>query len=204
MTAPTIRTTHVGSLPRSTRLRTLLTDPEGRDESAALASIAVSLLAMRALALEPRPRRLQTFVERRQVLGHPSFVGVIEVGPERRQSGRGAVARRPLEPPGQRLEAVVDHTRIRRIEALPTRLARISEGRHVGDDAAHVGRRHHPLVGHLTGEGAIRFVADGDDDGIPDDDVALVAENAGVDAETAREALAETDGDLAAAIARLE
>ena len=45
---------------------------------------------------------------------------------------------------------------------------------------------------------------DGDDGGIPDDDVALVAENAGVDAETAREALAETDGDLAAAIARLE
>ena len=43
-----------------------------------------------------------------------------------------------------------------------------------------------------------------DDGGIPDDDVALVAENAGVDAETAREALAETDGDLAAAIARLE
>ena len=43
-----------------------------------------------------------------------------------------------------------------------------------------------------------------DDGGIPDDDIALVAENAGVDAETAREALAETDGDLAAAIARLE
>ena len=46
--------------------------------------------------------------------------------------------------------------------------------------------------------------AGADDDGIPDDDVALVAENAGVDAETAREALAETDGDLAAAIASLE
>jgi nascent polypeptide-associated complex subunit alpha len=47
---------------------------------------------------------------------------------------------------------------------------------------------------------------DGDDadDGIPEDDIALVAENAGVDAETAREALAETDGDLAAAIAKLE
>jgi nascent polypeptide-associated complex subunit alpha len=46
---------------------------------------------------------------------------------------------------------------------------------------------------------------DGDeDDGIPDDDIALVAENADVDAETAREALAETDGDLAAAIAKLE
>ena len=46
--------------------------------------------------------------------------------------------------------------------------------------------------------------AEGDDGGIPDDDIALVAENAGVDAETAREALVETDGDLAAAIARLE
>ena len=46
--------------------------------------------------------------------------------------------------------------------------------------------------------------AGADDDGIPDDDVALVAENAGVDAETARAALEETDGDLAAAIAKLE
>ena len=46
--------------------------------------------------------------------------------------------------------------------------------------------------------------AEGDDGGIPDDDIALVAENAGVDAETAREALVEADGDLAAAIARLE
>ena len=47
---------------------------------------------------------------------------------------------------------------------------------------------------------------DGDagDAGIPDDDIALVAQNAGVDADAAREALAETDGDLAAAIARLE
>ena len=44
----------------------------------------------------------------------------------------------------------------------------------------------------------------GSDDGIPEDDIALVAENAGVDAETAREALVETDGDLAAAIAKLE
>jgi nascent polypeptide-associated complex subunit alpha len=42
------------------------------------------------------------------------------------------------------------------------------------------------------------------DDGIPEDDIALVAENAGVDAATAREALEETDGDLAAAIANLE
>jgi nascent polypeptide-associated complex subunit alpha len=43
-----------------------------------------------------------------------------------------------------------------------------------------------------------------EDDGIPDEDIALVAENAGVDAETARDALAATDGDLAAAIAKLE
>jgi nascent polypeptide-associated complex subunit alpha len=46
--------------------------------------------------------------------------------------------------------------------------------------------------------------AGSDDGGIPEDDIALVAENAGVDAETAREALVETDGDLAAAIAALE
>ncbi|WP_144901249.1 nascent polypeptide-associated complex protein [Halobellus captivus] len=49
--------------------------------------------------------------------------------------------------------------------------------------------------------------ADTDDDNgaaIPDEDVNLVAERAGVDADTAREALEATDGDLAAAIARLE
>ena len=38
---------------------------------------------------------------------------------------------------------------------------------------------------------------------IPDDDIALVSEQAGVDADAAREALEATDGDLAAAIARL-
>ena len=43
MTAPTIRTTHVGSLPRSARLRALLTDPEGRDESAFEAAVAESV-----------------------------------------------------------------------------------------------------------------------------------------------------------------
>ncbi|MGQ4556250.1 nascent polypeptide-associated complex protein [Halobellus sp. GM3] len=40
--------------------------------------------------------------------------------------------------------------------------------------------------------------------GIPDDDVAIVAEQAGVDADTARESLEATDGDLAEAIARLQ
>ena len=46
--------------------------------------------------------------------------------------------------------------------------------------------------------------SDGSDAGIPDDDVELVAQRAGVGSETAREALEATDGDLAAAIARLE
>ncbi|WP_435099123.1 nascent polypeptide-associated complex protein [Halorubrum sp. N11] len=46
--------------------------------------------------------------------------------------------------------------------------------------------------------------ADADDAGIPDEDVALVAERAGVPKSTAREALEDTDGDLAAAIAELE
>ncbi|WP_209483854.1 nascent polypeptide-associated complex protein [Halorubrum alkaliphilum] len=43
-----------------------------------------------------------------------------------------------------------------------------------------------------------------DDDGIPDEDVALVAERAGVPKSTARETLESHDGDLAAAIAELE
>jgi len=42
------------------------------------------------------------------------------------------------------------------------------------------------------------------DAGIPDEDVALVAERAGVPQSTAREALEDNDGDLAAAIAELE
>lgn len=45
---------------------------------------------------------------------------------------------------------------------------------------------------------------DSDDAGIPDEDVALVAERAGVPQSTAREALEDADGDLAAAIAELE
>ena len=49
----------------------------------------------------------------------------------------------------------------------------------------------------------------GDDDGttadaIPDDDVELVAQRAGVPPSKARETLAEVDGDLAAAISELE
>jgi len=43
-----------------------------------------------------------------------------------------------------------------------------------------------------------------DDDGIPQDDVDLVAGRTGVDDATAREALEATDGDLAAAVERLE
>ncbi|MGM0590703.1 MAG: hypothetical protein ACQETI_03570 [Halobacteriota archaeon] len=39
---------------------------------------------------------------------------------------------------------------------------------------------------------------------MPDDDVAIVAQRAGVSEEAAREALESEDGDLAAAIARLE
>ncbi len=42
------------------------------------------------------------------------------------------------------------------------------------------------------------------DTGIPDDDVELVAERAGVPPSTARETLASVDGDLAAAISELE
>lgn len=44
---------------------------------------------------------------------------------------------------------------------------------------------------------------EGDDAGIPDEDVALVAEQAGASEDDAREALEASDGDLAAAIDRL-
>jgi len=44
----------------------------------------------------------------------------------------------------------------------------------------------------------------GDDGAIPDDDVELVATRAGVSKSDARDALEAEDGDLAAAIARLE
>ena len=44
----------------------------------------------------------------------------------------------------------------------------------------------------------------GADEAIPDDDVQLVVERAGVTPDEAREALAAEDGDLAAAITRLE
>ncbi|MFB6176287.1 MAG: nascent polypeptide-associated complex protein [Halobaculum sp.] len=44
----------------------------------------------------------------------------------------------------------------------------------------------------------------GDETEIPEDDVELVAERAGVPPSTARETLADNDGDLAAAISELE
>ena len=46
--------------------------------------------------------------------------------------------------------------------------------------------------------------AGGDDGGIPDDDVELVAMRADVGEDAAREALEDADGDLAAAVERLE
>ena len=65
----------------------------------------------------------------------------------------------------------------------------------------------------IVGEPETRELGAGDDDddaaeesasGIPADDVAIVAQRAGVPEDEAREALEAEDGDLAAAIARLE
>jgi Nascent polypeptide associated complex NAC len=53
-------------------------------------------------------------------------------------------------------------------------------------------------------ESASASQADSSTEGIPQEDVALVAERASVTQEDAREALNTTDGDLAAAIAELE
>jgi nascent polypeptide-associated complex subunit alpha len=58
------------------------------------------------------------------------------------------------------------------------------------------------------GAGSEPALDDGDDaetdDGIPQDDVDLVAQRTGAGEDAAREALEATDGDLAAAVERLE
>ncbi len=58
----------------------------------------------------------------------------------------------------------------------------------------------------VIGEPTSRPLGDGAEtvSSVDEDDVAIVAERAGVDEETAREALEATDGDLAAAIAHLQ
>ncbi|GAB7013131.1 nascent polypeptide-associated complex protein [Halolamina salina] len=60
-----------------------------------------------------------------------------------------------------------------------------------------------------TGAGDAEAIESGeeestDDGGIPDADVEIVAQRAGVTESTAREVLAENDGDLAAAVDQLE
>jgi len=59
-------------------------------------------------------------------------------------------------------------------------------------------------VTSVAGDAAAGGADPADDDGIPDEDIALVAERAGVPKSTARETLESHDGDLAAAIAELE
>ena len=54
------------------------------------------------------------------------------------------------------------------------------------------------------GEADEAETAEGDDGGIPDEDVELVATRTGASTADAREALEATDGDLAAAVERLE
>jgi nascent polypeptide-associated complex subunit alpha len=57
-----------------------------------------------------------------------------------------------------------------------------------------------PAGGEAEGEGSTTAA---DDDGIPEEDIALVAEQSGASTAEAREALEAADGDLAAAIERL-
>jgi nascent polypeptide-associated complex subunit alpha len=57
-----------------------------------------------------------------------------------------------------------------------------------------------PAGGEAEGEGSTTAA---DDEGIPEEDIALVAEQSGASTAEAREALEAADGDLAAAIERL-
>jgi nascent polypeptide-associated complex subunit alpha len=61
-----------------------------------------------------------------------------------------------------------------------------------------------PTAGGSVIEDAGGDDSDGGDAGIPQEDVELVAQRAGVGKDDAREALDAADGDLASAIARLE
>jgi len=75
------------------------------------------------------------------------------------------------------------------------------------------GQQTYTIVGEpesrALGEGGASEVDDGDaeessdDSGVEEGDVEIVAQRAGVSEDEAREALEETDGDLAAAISRL-
>lgn len=56
----------------------------------------------------------------------------------------------------------------------------------------------------VVGEPTTRARGEDEASGPDPDDVAIVAERAGVDEDTAREALSATDGDLAEAIAKLQ
>ncbi|MFB6163508.1 MAG: nascent polypeptide-associated complex protein [Halococcoides sp.] len=68
------------------------------------------------------------------------------------------------------------------------------------------GQETYQVVGSPTVDDADATDSDGDatDEGPDPDDVALVAQRAGVSDEKARDALAAEDGDLAAAVARLD
>ncbi|GAB7093678.1 nascent polypeptide-associated complex protein [Halolamina litorea] len=61
-----------------------------------------------------------------------------------------------------------------------------------------------PSVRETGDAEAIEEADEGDDSGIPDADVEIVAQRAGVTESTARKTLEENDGDLAAAVSELE
>jgi nascent polypeptide-associated complex subunit alpha len=68
-----------------------------------------------------------------------------------------------------------------------------------------VGTPEERAAGAGGGAGSDEAATEADESGgIPDDDVSLVAERAGVDEDTARDALERANGDLAAAIGDLE
>jgi nascent polypeptide-associated complex subunit alpha len=68
------------------------------------------------------------------------------------------------------------------------------------------GQQTYQVVGEPEERSAAEGSSDGDDaeDGIPADDIDLVATRTGVPEDEARAALKEVDGDLAAAVERLE
>jgi nascent polypeptide-associated complex subunit alpha len=96
-------------------------------------------------------------------------------------------------------ELVFENTSVRRMDAQG------QETYMIADSPSETRERGGTETGDTTAESSADASAEeSDDDAIPQDDVDLVAQRAGVSESAAREALEATDGDLAAALARLE
>jgi nascent polypeptide-associated complex subunit alpha len=97
-------------------------------------------------------------------------------------------------------ELVFDQPDVQRMDAQGQATYTITgepETREAGEEATPLGAGDKGTIDAGTG-------SESGGDGIPEEDVGIVAQRTGASQDDAREALEETDGDLAAAVSRLE